>query len=164
MWVVQYKYVGGAVQICGWCSTNMWVVQYKYQGKILVKNSNNARDWVTVSLPLSSTHNTPQFYSPTQSIVERRKSVQLCRARGPDNGVYVSFFLVSIRCNLVVISPIDVIANHAVLFVSLQFPLLVGPNPLSAGLFTQSILNIHQIAGIFPWTVNSAFIHEDGTL
>jgi len=30
--VVQYKYVGGAVQICGWCSTNMWVVQYKYVG------------------------------------------------------------------------------------------------------------------------------------
>jgi len=24
--------VGGAVQICGWCSTNMWVVQYKYVG------------------------------------------------------------------------------------------------------------------------------------
>jgi hypothetical protein len=53
---------------------------------------------------------------------------------------------------------------YAVLFISLQFPLLAGPNPLSAALFPHRITNPHSITEIFSRTVDCAFIHEDGKL
>jgi hypothetical protein len=51
---------------------------------------------------------------------------------------------------------------YAVLFISLRFSLLVVPNSLLAVLLLHRTIIAHQIAGIFSWTVNSAFIHEDG--
>jgi len=59
-------------------------------------------------------------------------------------------------------------AYYAVLFVSSHFlfrsVLPVGPKSLLAALLTQCAINAKQIAGIFSWTANSAFIHEKGKL
>jgi hypothetical protein len=58
---------------------------------------------------------------------------------------------------------------YAVLFISILFPLPFHsswqePNSLSAAQLPHRTTTTHQIAGIFSWTVNSAFIHEDGKL
>jgi hypothetical protein len=84
--------------------------------------------------------------------------------------VYVFVFLASIRCNKVVTDFLMAfganihLPHYAVLFVSLQFPFLAGPNPLSAALLRHRTITAHKIARIFSWTVKSAFIHEEGKL
>ena len=51
---------------------------------------------------------------------------------------------------------------YTLLFVSFLFLLLTGPNPLSAATLLLRILTAH--AGIFFLMMDSAFVHEDGTL
>ena len=93
---------------------------------------------------------------------------------GSEYGVYGFVFLDSISCNLVFICFVDAICGHslhahyAVLFVSSHFPfrsaLPGGRNWLLADLLPHSTITANQIAGMFSWTVNSAFIYEDGKL
>jgi len=70
---------------------------------------------------------------------------------------YLFVFLMAFVAN-------SLLAYYAVLFVSSCFSLLAVPNSLLAALLPHRTITAHQIAGIFSWTVNSAFIHEDGKL
>ena len=93
---------------------------------------------------------------------------------GAEYGACGFVFLDSISCNLVFICFVDAICGHslhahyAVLFVSSHFPfrsaLPGGRNWLLAALLLHSTITANQIAGIFSWTVNRAFVHEDGKL
>jgi hypothetical protein len=68
--------------------------------------------------------------------------------------MFLSFSLVSdaiwqLLVSLTVFAANGHLAYYAVLVVSLLFPLLAGPNTLSAALLPHRIINPHQIAGIF---------------
>ena len=60
------------------------------------------------------------------------------------------------------------LASYADLFISIVFPsrstLPSRHDSLSAALLPHSTMNAHQIAGMFSWTLNSAFINEEGKL
>ena len=69
--------------------------------------------WVAAFRPVAPTHNTAQFYSPPQSTVERSYEVGTnYPGRGREYIIYVSVFLASIGCNLVVISLVDGICGQ----------------------------------------------------
>ena len=71
-------------------------------------------------LPPTAQHSTAQCYSPPKSAIERREEASKTYwgpefwdgARGLKNILYVSVFLVIIRCNLVVISLINDICDQ----------------------------------------------------
>ena len=92
----------------------MWVVQSTFRRKSQLTTPTthtNEKCCVSAFRPVAPTHNTAQCNSSPQSTVERREEAGTTY-RGPEvrNGArrseyvaYVSVFLASIRCNLVVI-------------------------------------------------------------
>jgi len=98
----------------------MWVVECEGEEKISAINSNKAHDWGVLSCCSHPPHSTKQCYCPPQSTIERKEEGSKTYrgpafwngARGLEYVVYVSVFLVSIRCNLVVISLINDICDQ----------------------------------------------------
>jgi len=141
-------------------------------------------EWsVTAFRPVAPTHSRAQCNSSPQSTVERKKEAGTTYrdsefrygARRHEYFAYGFVFLANIRCNLVFICLVNGICGQQPScllrcpFRFLTFPLAVPlflavPNSLLAVLLPHRTITAHQIAGIFSWTVNSGFIHEDGKL
>jgi len=71
---------------------------------------------------------------------------------------YLFVLLTALAANYLVV-------YYAVIFVSSHFPFSSAlpdrPNSLLVGLLPHSTITSKQIAGIFSWNVNSAFINEE---
>ena len=130
------------------------------------------------SIPPTAEHNATLHH--TEPSRGKEKPVRLTGAwksgMGPGGRICCMFFdfLDSIGCNLVFICFVDVICGQQLScalrcpfrFLTFPIPFRYSWRPELSVVSPASTQNktANQIAGIFSWTVNSAFIHENGKL
>jgi hypothetical protein len=150
----------------------MWAVQSKGQKKFSAKKE---RDLAVLTCCFPSGRSDTQQSTLQLFTAEYRR--EKGGSRGPGPGVRICcicfclcrqyrMYFGSFNVVLTTFAANGHLVYYAVLFVSLHFSLLAGPNPLPppGSHATTPHHKPSQIAGIFSRTVESAFIHEDGKL